>query len=355
MNNTHQNHCSICLFRIADKTNSHIIPSFYVSMVSSVDDSYKRGKELLFTIHEQSTSTYIGRDVLPEQLEDSFEVLSDERIAEMSKSDMAYDHVFCSHCEQKLGEYLESPYHAHILQGRRIPTDVAYFYWVSIIWRVAKFDIQRLDIPKPVVNSLGRRLNNFIQLKDENADTSYLMEHAPFTYKILYNKDYSKREAGIIHLEYDKKQKLALFILGDVVFCASFSKHGFTHAHIPYGLDSLFASAPENNGQHSETVQMVNADRAFNEMGELLLTELNQIRLSEDRKKIIRIWQSIINKEPRLPRSNKPCEEFIHFVISELYSEGTKNGERFTISYFKKCFGKGLEKIYGIPIDYDES
>lgn len=57
--------CSICHKRTADKTNSHLIPSFLTCMVGSVDDKYRRGKEILYTVGEHITTAHIGQEVLP--------------------------------------------------------------------------------------------------------------------------------------------------------------------------------------------------------------------------------------------------------------------------------------------------
>lgn len=44
--------CAICGQREATKPNSHLIPSFIISMVSSYDGSYKRDKEMLFLLNQ---------------------------------------------------------------------------------------------------------------------------------------------------------------------------------------------------------------------------------------------------------------------------------------------------------------
>lgn len=122
--------CAICKSQPADKTNSHIIPSFFVAMVSSIDHSYKRDKELLYSIGDNITTAYIGRSVREEELINSFDSMSDERLSEMSKQTVSKDYIFCSHCEKKLGEYLESPWHDHIFSGKSINPDAAYFFCV---------------------------------------------------------------------------------------------------------------------------------------------------------------------------------------------------------------------------------
>ena len=141
--------CAICRIRPADKTNSHLIPSFFIAMISSVDHSYKRDKELLYTINEDITTAYIGRGVREEELLRSFDSVSDERLDMMKHNTDSRDYIFCPHCERKLGEYLESPWHDHLFNKRRIEPTNAYFFWVSLLWRISAFEVFNFKLPTP--------------------------------------------------------------------------------------------------------------------------------------------------------------------------------------------------------------
>ena len=218
--------CAICHSRPADKTNSHLIPSFFIAMVSSVDGSYRRDKELLYTIGDRSTTVYIGRSVQEDELLKSFDSISDERIQRMSINPDTKDYIFCPHCEKKLGEYLESPWHDHILNGKTIAPDVAYFFWVSLLWRISAFEGINLKLPTHIERALGNRLNSYIQARDSKSDIAPLLYKPPFLYKVLYCKDFSKSYAGFVYTEYDRKSKMATLLLGDVAACFFFDKHG---------------------------------------------------------------------------------------------------------------------------------
>ena len=52
--------CLICGKADASKTNSHIVPSFLVSMYDSYDNSGKRGRDLQISITDIGRSTYVG-------------------------------------------------------------------------------------------------------------------------------------------------------------------------------------------------------------------------------------------------------------------------------------------------------
>ncbi|UPS45355.1 hypothetical protein M1D30_04055 [Prevotella sp. E15-22] len=350
MNNTNTQHapCAICKSKPADKTNSHIIPSFFVAMVSSIDNSYKRDKELLYTIGDRITTAYIGRSVRGDELLSSFDSVTDERLAMMSENTASKDYIFCPHCEKKLGEYLESPWHDHLFNNRKIAPTSAYFFWVSILWRLSAFEGINFKLPTHIEQSLRKRLNNFILAKDNNSDTSQLMCKFPFYYKVLYCKDYSKYQGGLIYYEYDRKSKVVTLLLGDVVACFSFHRHRSFDKYTFHGLEKAFANAPINDGSCSEIIFNIDTS-ILDSVISSLFYKLKKLRLKADRKNILSMWENVRKMLiPNLPL--KPNEIFIKYVISELYNDAVKSGERITPEYFSKCFGKGLIKIYGIQI-----
>ena len=340
--------CAICKSQPADKPNSHIIPSFFVAMVSSIDNSYKRDKELLYTIGDRITTAYIGHAVREEELLISFDSVTDERLAMMNDNTVSKDYIFCPHCEKKLGEYLESPWHDHLFNNRKISPASAYFFWVSILWRISAFEGLNFKLPTYIEQSLRKRLNAFILAKDNKSDTSQLMCKLPFRYKVLYCKDYSKHHGGLIYYEYDRKSKVVTLLLGDVAACFSFHKHGSFDKYTFHGLEKTFSNTIINDGTCNEVILNVDAS-IIDTVNSSLINKLQAIRLEADRKNILTMWKLVRKKLiPALP--SKPDEIFIRYVITELYNDTVKSGEKITHEYFSKCFGMGLIKIYDIQI-----
>ena len=350
MKDSTRNHapCAICHLRPADKTNSHLIPSFFTAMISSVDNSYKREKELLYTINEYITTTYVGRAVREEELLRSFDSVSDERLDMMKHNTDSRDYIFCPHCERKLGDYLESPWHDHLFNKRNIEPTTAYFFWVSLLWRISAFEVMNFKLPTHIEEALRKRLNAFIQAKDRKSDTSKLMNKLPFSYKVLYCEDFSKHHEGMIYGEYDRKSKIVSLILGDVVACFSFNKHKIFDRFSFHSLESKFSEAPVNDGSSHETVFIIDAD-VLNAFNSKLIPKIQSIRLKGDRKRILDLWNLAINKLD-MPLPPKPSEPFIQFVIKQLYDETVKSGEKTTHEYFAKCFGLGLARFYNIHL-----
>ena len=340
--------CGICNNRVADKTNSHLIPSFFASMVSSVDQSYRRGKELLYTIKEHVTTAYVGRDVLPEQIEDSFDEISDEKLIELSKSDVAKDFVFCSHCEKALSLYMESPYCSSLFHNRKIPADESYFFWISILWRISKYRVMHLDLPTHIVEGLGKRLNRYIVARDNESSLDYVLNKLPFTYRVLYCPNYCKEGSGFLFADYDKKDKIAAMMLGDVAVLFTFSTKDITGSYKFYGLEEKFKEAPLNTGAAQEE-RLVITKEVLDEAGKYLVEEMQQSRNEADKEKISKSWDLIRQRMfPNLPKHPHPA--FYNTVLKELYAEDVKSGEKITPEYFAHCEAVALEKIYDIHI-----
>jgi len=342
-----QKKCAICRDHPADKTNSHIIPNFFLTMVSSVDGSYRRGKELLYTIGDSTTKAHLGSEVLEYEWSDSFDHMSEERIEELKKNAGSEDFIFCSRCERRLGEYLESPWHDHMFKGRKISPETAYFFWVSVLWRISFFEGLTLKLPHHIEESLRKRLLGFILAKESKSSVTHLIEKPPFYYKVLYCKDYSKNHPGFVYYEYDKKSNCATLLLGDVVACFAFApKYSFQKCCF-YGLEKAILEAPLNNGTEPEKYLCVNSS-AIDNASEPIVHYLQKSRLETDRDNINKMW-GLVRKHllPGLP--THPDNGFIAIVINHLYDEDVKNGERITHEFFVKCFRQGLEEYYKIP------
>ena len=89
--------CMICQENEATKTNSHVIPSFLVTMFTSYNGSGKRDTEVLFSISDTKDSVYTGRAVPDTKLEGLFdteklteELITAKRKAHTFKNEMCF-------------------------------------------------------------------------------------------------------------------------------------------------------------------------------------------------------------------------------------------------------------------------
>lgn len=85
--------CLLCQQREADKTGSHIIPSF---LMKRVNGNGKRDHEIGFKIIHGIVDTYFGRDVYEEKRKDITD--NEEKFYSRENYDVV-DHILCKDCE----------------------------------------------------------------------------------------------------------------------------------------------------------------------------------------------------------------------------------------------------------------
>lgn len=250
---TNKHKCELCKRTVADKTNSHIVPSFIVCRTASSDGSGKRNHELVYSIGK-IIQAYTGNEVPMKVMERNFDDLSEERINEELKiNPLSKDFVFCSSCEKALADYLESPYS----QKKQVAPQIAYFFWMSVIWRINHYELFNSCMPKFMVTELGKSLNAYLQTKKEGINTEGILQKYPFNYRILTCKDYSKDGEGCIYAEYDKSNRIYSMILGDFIICFNFKYKNLPENYSFLGLEHEFKQVPQNDGSEIEKERTV--------------------------------------------------------------------------------------------------
>lgn len=336
--------CAICGKRDADKTNSHIIPSFLISMVASADNSYQRDKEILYSIGTNSIRPYIGRNVSSEAIERNFTELTDDDLSAMKENNASKDYIFCSQCEKSLGDYLESPYASTFKNNKRIKPEESYFFWLSVLWRMNEFDSAKNKLGVFIANRLRKSLFEYIKKRNNRGELKLFF---PFKYKVLYCRDFCRNNAGMIYLHYDKRYKIASAFFGDFVVC--FIMRG---ARIPkyykfYGLERCLRKAPVNEGTFEESRLNISEDRLERAYSNLI----NEYKIAiedSDRDKVYRLWQMLLERGLNIP--TKPSEVFVNQCLLLLHNSQVKIGDRLGYRYFAKCFNDSYRIIYGISL-----
>lgn len=340
--------CAICKSREANKTNSHIIPSFLVSMVASSDKSYKRNKEILYEICGAITKSYIGNEVSPDDVEKNFGELSDEELKDYKQTVVARDFIFCSYCEKKLGDLLESPYRNSLFENRKVETHIPYFFWLSVIWRMAKYDMIPTKLPTHIVSAMGKRLNSYIKARDLKEDLSYIMQNLPFDYSVVYCKDFCRSGSGFIYSDYDRKEKTLLLILGDVAIYVFLGKTNKFKLAKYYGLANVFSQAKTYKVLMKEQVYNVEFS-CFENASERVVKIKQPFVIEEKKKMILDLWKLFKERHmSSLPQ--KPSIEFMSVVFSTIYSNEFKVGEKESPKHLAYAFAKGLSVVYGLKI-----
>lgn len=341
----HNHKCQLCKRAIADKKNSHIIPSFIVCRIASADGSGKRAHELVYSFG-QRIKAYVGNAVPVEIVERNFEDLSDERIEEELKiNPLSKDFIFCSSCERSLGYVLESPF----ASKQNIKPEVAYFFWLSVLWRVNRFDAIKSKMPKFILSELRKNLDAYLQAKIGGISTSHIQQIYPFNYRILTCKDYSKDGEGFIYAEYDKANRVFYMTLGDSILCFDFNRNNETHNISFFGLEKEFNQAPLNN-IYSEYKEMPVSNETFSEAYNKLIEKIKCPYINNEIKMISKFWEELEDKYYPMP-SSAPSDIFIRRCLEIIHEEKKKIGERYTLENFARSFAQALSEIYDIRIE----
>lgn len=298
---------------IANKTNSHIIPSFIVCKTASSDGSGKRNHELVYTIGK-TIQVYAGNEVPHETFERNFDDLSEERIEEeLKKNTLSKDYIFCSACEKALADYLESPYAA----GKNLSAEVAYFFWMSILWRINHTEILSSKMPKFILSEVRKSLYAFLEAKKTGESTTSIQQKYPFSYRLLTCKGYSRDGAGTFYAEYDKSNRVFSMTLGDSILCCCFKSGRLPNDYDFLGLGTEFMQAPINDGTKSEQERVV-SNNILDSAYENLMIKAKDYYVNNEIRQIRHLWAILFKQHMPLPSPYPPdlfiqkCLEIIH-------------------------------------------
>ena len=333
--------CLICNNRKATQTNSHIIPSFLVAMVSSYDGSYKRGKELMFTISSFQEKTYTG--ALPDtKLEEIFDTdnLTDERIKnELSDNTVAKDYIFCPVCERNLSRYLETPYAESLFRDKKIDYDIPVFFWISVIWRMSSCgNFYGFKLPDEINDKLHDNLKQYLQMKEEGQDISLLLRDINFQYKILQCKDFCKSNPGYIYCQYNERDNILVMSMGDLCVCGMFGVDTIPEDFVFFGLESFIKDAPINSGNDHEKRHNVEPDDYKKSIQEFVKVGA-KLRLNDEFQILDKMWE-LSGFGRYMPIRMKML------FLPMLYDERVKIGERHTMQRYIDIFTFLRKKVY---------
>ena len=219
--------CTLCGIYPATKLNSHIIPSFMIARVCSYDGSCRRDTEVMFTMSTYEDKIYTGQ-IPSTKIEELFDAdkLTDERIEnELKDNTAAKDNIFCPKCEKNLSIYLESPYAEHMSGKKNVDAATAYFFWMSIVWRMSISEQFNFRLPCDLETHLQEKIFAFINAKiaDEEEVINKLISECLFRYRLIISFDYFKDGdvAGFFGGRFDYEKNILSLSLGDKILCVT--------------------------------------------------------------------------------------------------------------------------------------
>lgn len=331
--------CMICQENEATKTNSHIIPSFLVTMFTSYNGSGKRDTEVMFSISDTKDSVYTGRAVPDTKIEGLFdtEKLTEERIQEeLSKNTVAKDFIFCPQCEKKLADFLESPYAQNQKNGQNIDDDIPLFFWLSVVWRMSVCSDYGFSLGEDIENTLQLYLKSYFVLRESHGNLDDTIKSVPFRYKLLRCKDYCKAESGFCFAKFDNG--VLSLIIGDYILQVVFSLQSYFSTTEFFGAETFLEKATINYGTSEEVVMEIDVN-SYKEIVENLVRYTVQLKGKAVEEKLDFVWQQL-GLQGMMPADMK--KEF----FETYYDEKVKIGDRHEEKRFAEVLTRILAKYF---------
>lgn len=328
------NPCRLCGNSEATKTNSHIVPSFLVAQFASYDSSYKRDKELMFSISPSGTKVYTG--ALPtDKIESTFDAstLSDERIEKELKDNFeSEDFILCPECESDLSKFLETPYADTIRAQKAGDGELSYFFWLSIIWRmcISSRDFG-FDLPSDTVNQLHDMLFEYIQRQKGAIQRESTAANAEvFKYQLFICPDYCKQfKNGCQYCRLD--DNVLTFIVGDEVAVCYFNNRNSLPENYAFpSLTDIVTDSPFNNGEGTENRVGISPEKMTAIISDFKFIAVRKV-ISTEADLIAGVWFKL-GIAPSIPLT------FIKAVIERFHSDITKIGDRGTVKNLAESF-----------------
>ena len=318
--------CLICGKADASKTNSHIVPSFLVSMYDSYDNSGKRGRDLQISITDIGRSTYVGA-IPSTKYEEIFneDSLNDEkRIEELKNNPDARDYVFCPTCEKLLADLLESPYADAFKQNKGINSTIAYYFWISIIWRMnscrKNFGFQ---LDESTSKALHKMLLSYL---DSNGQLNERNKPNPdiFKYKLLYCPNYCKdTQKGFQYCNY--KNNVLTFIISDFIVIVYIGTTNNLPDNYMFDIISDTIKKADYNTGNEETENKLIIDI---KVMESVISTFIKFAVNIKKKHYVRVI-SMLWKQLNIPI--RLTESIMKEIFFEIFSEETKLAERESV------------------------
>lgn len=342
--------CALCAHRAANKTNSHLIPNFITRLVSKVSSKAEREKEILCQIdYQHKTRAFIGRNVLPEEISSLYGDIGEEEIEQCKKDVLARDYILCCDCEKKLGDYLESPYSSHLLYGKKIEPHISAFFWLSVFWRMTRFDAFIYHLPRCRIEKLRSILSKYFEILDEGGNIAgTIFDDFPFSYHILLCREGIDNNFAPIYSEYDEKNDIASMFLGPIAVMLNFSGDKIPEGYTFYGFEKLFKKSELSSVTLREEIMEVPLD-AYLPCVLRWSNENMEGSIVKDIEVILDQW-SFIRSNICKQMPAKPSLQFITRVLLYFHTDKYRIGEKRFPEYYLKCFHLALRQLYGINL-----
>lgn len=238
--------CLLCHNRDATQTGSHIIPSFLMKRINSIDGCNERDHELGFSIGLSGlVESYFGREVYEDRRR---EYTDDEsRIEDRTNLD-TMDNVFCSKCENLFSKY-ENKYSATyqlafdgggVVENTKVTGDEAALFWYGVIWRIS------------VTGQFKVRLNYLFEEKLRKAVMSEDVSDLDVYYALCHCKNYRKDNPTFAL--FDCEDNVAMLIVDEFMIVFFNGKEATQSNKVLWGMNFKCEVPKLNNGINPEKI-----------------------------------------------------------------------------------------------------
>lgn len=322
-NTMENNRCLLCKYREADKTGSHIIPSF---LMKRINGDGQRDHEVGFKMKNGVVDTCFGRDIY----EDKRREITDEEDKLESRDNLdVSDYLFCTECEKFFGQ-LESAYAQSLSLGyskdkttvnNKLSSLDALLFWCSIIWRVS------------VTGHLGQRLNPEYEERLRIALATNNTDDLNVKYALFKCKDYGKIDGRGTSLCMDVNDKTVLLVVDDFMLVMVFDI-GAGQQEVKL-MDIGVSLRPDslNNGVKSEEISPMPVTIFDAVMKSVMCVAVRSMQLSD---KFERLHDVLFGGV--LPR------ELLNDILDLMQSHPCKLGDRYTVKHYACCYKEVLKK-----------
>lgn len=315
--------CFLCQHHVADKTGSHIIPSFFMKRING---GGKRDHEIGFEIKNGLVEPYFGRDVYQDQRRAITD--KDEKMERRENYDVR-DFIFCNDCE-KYFSTLESAYATSLLlnyqEGKntinnKVPSSIAMLFWCSLVWRAS------------VTGHLGHRLHPSYEERLRLALSNNSIENIDVKYALFRCKDYGNVSGKGTAVCMDVKDNTVLMIVDDYMLVMVFDIAGEKHEEVLMDIGLKLIPSKLNDGIKPEEIATFPVE-IFN-----LIME-----------SVIRVAVKTMNLPVRFSGLHNALfgkslpDDVLDDILKLVQSDKCKLGDRYTAEHYAWCYKEILKK-----------
>ena len=298
-----------------------------------------------FVITEDSTTSYFGRSVQPEKLEEIYGEVTDELI-ENNNIDGIVDNYFCSECETNLA-ILESEYAKTIESNTEIDKNylslekplLGFLFWVSIVWRLSVQEDSGFKLKLKEEKKLGRILKRYLntdieEIKPNEKD----LDLNDIGYKLLRAPNFSNDNSTWLHWSAFYQRPYSLIIDEYLLFLYFKKSHLNGMIMNFYGSEDSKQKANFNTPFKSESIYGLSYEKLKNVNENITLFGVKK-RIESLEKKLDLLHQKLGGEGKKMNPNLK------NEIIKRIANSDEELGKKHTPENYKKIIMESMMEL----------